>query len=405
MVFSIAPTPHSKGLLFLRPDEADLLSFFPKSTLKSVQQKFIILIHYCTYFEKQVAYDWVDIYLYPKNGVKWIKSPRRYLNLSTRNFLETSEFTSQSSIVQRDIDLIFISNLSACKHVDQWLTTLIDLSIHNPSLTTLSIIPLTSDSRCDLKRCKEILSNLPARYASNHSICFLERHPAAPLYPLANNIVQSFLNRSKVLVHFSDYEGECRVITEALASGCMVSAYKNMKGAALEPLDSTNSVLYEDYSVANEAILKALNTAYKLQPKTEILKSRYSKIPSITCLVDFIESEFDCIDKSYLFSELSKINLKYALAGHDWTIPSKVEGKHYLGTLQDAQAMQSYLKACLGIAAPLRTARLNEAKKHLVTKTKSFFYPLKLLMGKAIHQNEKTSSSSFKDSLKSLLRM
>ena len=403
MVFSIAPTSHSKGLLFLRPDEADLLSFFPKSTLESVRQKFIIAIHYCFYFEKQVAYDWADIYLYPENGVKWVKPPRRYLNLSTRNFLEISEFTSQSSLATRDIDLIFISNLSPCKNVDKWLATLVDLSIANPSLTSFSIIPLPRHSNSDLKRCKAVLNHLPTELAFNHSICFLERHPSAPLYPIANNIVKLLLNRSKVFVHFSDGEGECRVITEALASGCIVSAYKNMKGAALEPLNATNSVLYEDYHLAKEAILKALDTASTLGSQTHDLIPEYSKSSSIFRLVSFIKSQFDCIDQHYLAAELSKINLKYALAGHDWSIPSEVAGKHYLGTLQDVQAMRSYLQVCLHITAPIRTARLNEAKKHIATKAKSFFYPLKLSVCKASRINEKIST--FKASLKALVRL
>ena len=177
-----------------------------------------------------------------------------------------------------------------------------------------------------------------------HIFLFLNRHPLAPLYPLPYENVRDFLRQSRIFVHTSFIEGECRVITEALAAGCFIVANKQLVGSGLDYLNNENSLLFDSFDDLLPTLKKALIIQQKVKLDNKNNIKSLLKSSSIEFLLNYMkENDFD-FDNEHFYSCLSNIDLKYALAGHASTINQHIKGKWYLGTLLNLNSCLSYLE-------------------------------------------------------------
>ena len=348
MVFNIkSPNKNQKGFLFLRNDEAVLISKLGDKIIAKIKDNFHVLAMYSSYSYNQKPLELVDIYLAPYSGVKWIIQPKHVLDIATRNFMENEDF--EYNEVKTIYDFAYISNLAVLKKNIEWVQNLQALINIRPDISSINIIPIPDGEFLLFKRLKLILSRFPIKFSERHLFLFLKRHPLACLYPLPYNMVRNFLRQSKIFVHTSFIEGECRVITEALAAGCFIVANKELLGAGLDFLNEENSLLFRSYDDLLPTLQKALmiqNSRLKnnIQFKNKLLKSN-----SIKFILDYMQQNNFDFDKEYIFSKLSNIDLKYALAGHSYTIDSKIKGKWYLGTLLNLFSCINYLENDLKI--------------------------------------------------------
>jgi G:T-mismatch repair DNA endonuclease (very short patch repair protein) len=73
-----------------------------------------------------------------------------------------------------------------------------------------------------------------------------------------------FYQHSKVITLFSDTEGSPKVITEGLLCGCDVVVYSGLRGSGRDFLDSTNSVMFNNYDYAFESLITAVERVCKV---------------------------------------------------------------------------------------------------------------------------------------------
>lgn len=72
-----------------------------------------------------------------------------------------------------------------------------------------------------------------------------------------------FYQQSKVTTLFSDTEGSPKVIPEGLLCGCTIVVYKRLRGSGRDFLDSSNSVMFDDYDIAYKSLITAVERETK----------------------------------------------------------------------------------------------------------------------------------------------
>ena len=108
MVFNIKSlNKNQKGFLFLRNDEAVLISKLGDKIIAKIKDNFHVLAMYSCYSYNQTPLELVDIYLAPYSGVKWRIKPKHVLDIATRNFMDIDDFEYDEE--KKNYDFVYIS--------------------------------------------------------------------------------------------------------------------------------------------------------------------------------------------------------------------------------------------------------------------------------------------------------
>lgn len=308
-----------KDVLVLRYDEARILEdIFSNISIRQLRSRFVLGVHIGTRMQRVELIDFIDFYMYPQGGVTWKdREPDKWLDLTTRNFVDASLRLGSAEGKERDIDFLFISNLSSVKNCDLWIRSLDSFKELNRSIRTVSIMPISEDEVSEYRLVQECLDRSQNLDNQKDSVLLLKRTSVGSLYPVSSEEIAKLMSRTKVFCHLSSHEGECRVITEALLNGCWVVAWKDLEGAALSAMEESNSVLY-DVQVTDSvtgALGRAIEKARIGRSKTSN-PEEFQKEVSIIRMAERLSSWFPTLNREELVLSLKTVNLRLGLAGH-----------------------------------------------------------------------------------------
>ncbi len=151
---------------------------------------------------------------------------------------------------------------------------------------------------------------------------------------LSYSVISHFLNQSRVFTLFSQREGASKAVKEALLCGLPVVAYSGLEGGALNPLDNTNSVLFDDFEDAHLALIEAVKGSFRFNVNSNKLRGEIGEVASLELLKAYFSELFEQYGQEFDGELINTDNLNRRLPAHfyDGSLPWAAEKEFRMKT-------------------------------------------------------------------------
>lgn len=306
---------HKEYFNFIFKKKKSKIFFFPKklnqkriNLFLGLKEKYFVGVHFGWLFKCQNNYlEKVDFVMASDSILDdSILDDKNYskIPLLSRNFIpdELIKFSKE----RRDIDILCVSNNSKKKNLDKLLHIVRTIYNKGIPLKVLLICPkrMNEDSN------EKFYHDLEQEYYKNFT--FDERQSFILFRPQWYNgfsgiphfFLKNFYQSAKVFVLFSEVEGGSKVISEALLSGLIVCAYKNLKGGGLDYIHKKDYLFDEGTEV--ETILKAVENFNEYIPDSEFLYANLTESQSLESLKSYFNKLYQ--ENGLEFDNLLDVN-------------------------------------------------------------------------------------------------
>lgn len=269
-------------------------SFFQKG-LEEISKDYFIGEHFGWYHRNYHTVPLVDFYLCTPSTVTF-QNPDEIttIPLSSSSFINE---VFENKKFKKIYDVMCVSHSGNNKRLKDFLKSVRELYDRGKKYRVLLI-----NKQSVLENAKGHYIDLEKDYHSMFTaeekqwFTLLRIKGSLSLLGLPSQAICEFYNLSKVFALFSEQEGEPRAVSEALICGMPVVINKNIKagGVGLDMLNDNNSVRFESYENATDALItavenyaqfkvngdetkKALREDYTVEIFKDHLKSLYAK--------------------------------------------------------------------------------------------------------------------------------
>ena len=335
-----------KGIIIFTHKELKLFSsLHPVKNIfwKILKKYFFIGVHWGSFHKDVVPSKQIDFHLAGKGTLIFSSHldfvPER-TELCSRNFLSLLPSLQNSS---KEWDVLNISRPIFCKRLKEFMLSIKELYKKGTMLKVLLVCSTPADypDAVDPKNFYvNLLQDYEGMFTSDEKAFFKIELRADSKYPFSfsREEILKFYSESKVFALFSDFEGESRVISEALMMGLPVVAWKGLVGGGLDYLNSNNSALFDSYHTASEAFLPAVQKSQNAKISSEAKENFYYE-NSLKKFEKFLEDLY--IKKGMTFTGLDlRESLDRALPSHLKILESDISSK----ITDDINSLSSLLK-------------------------------------------------------------
>lgn len=306
---------HKEYYNFLKQDVS-------KELLGKIKNHFYVGVHFGWYHKDPNLCDFVDFLLASKGTVEF-SSPNNVnrLFMSSRNFV-SSRFDN-SHLKQRFWDIACISRDAKFKNLDRFLRSIRKLydqyGVFNVALVATG---QTSNARDKSFFYSELINDYYDYFSEEERKSFVLIRPDPELGSggINESFIAFLLANTKVLTLFSTLEGDTRVPSEGLLSGCKVVVSESLKGGGRDLLNESNSQQFEHSETAHEALYRAIksHSNYKLSEED---KHNVLECTSISRLKEFILSLYPDISRPSTEEIINTNYLSRRLPAHHHDVP------------------------------------------------------------------------------------
>ncbi|WP_417439199.1 glycosyltransferase [Idiomarina sp.] len=144
----------------------------------------------------------------------------------------------------------------------------------------------------------------------------IKTHPDTGFQGFSYTFLSHLYNESKVFTIFSQKEGECRVIKEAQLCGLPVVVKSDMQGGGRDFLNKNNSVMFDEYQEAHNAIIEAVENYKDYTVDSEKIESDLGEESSIRKLNEYFSQLYSKEGKEFDGELINTDNLNRRLPAH-----------------------------------------------------------------------------------------
>jgi len=319
------PTESNKGIIvFTHKEWPGLLeTAFP--TLQDLKKYFFLGWNQGIYFGNIQMPPIVDFAFTSPNAITFPDNGNtQNIELLDRNFI-LDDF-KDLNIKDKTFDIITVSRVAKWKNVPSLLHAIRELNDKKIYPNCLLVMPTSlhetsENADVDIVRLYEKLFNVEER----KNITMLRLSDELGYLGVSPKTINWFYNNSKILYIGSDSEGGCRVVHEALLTGCDVVYFKDHKGPLKDYLDDTNSISFESYDKVSVALEKAINNYKYFKDKGKKYDELLSERFSLKKLIPHFEKLYERHNQVFDGKLINCDNLSNRLPAHygdvDWKNP------------------------------------------------------------------------------------
>lgn len=248
-------------------DSTDPVGFFDDA-MRKVSQKYFIGVHFggfqFRYQMDKIPFKgkYVDFVLSVESTLPNLDPNIHRIALNCRNFIPS---TFQDNNREKIWDFVTVGRNVNFKCYPKLLRSIKKVLEIDPKATFLLVVPTQANMKSGEDN--TILDTYYKLFSfeEQKQICLLYLHPELDVGISQNQLI-NFYNMSRVFMLFSTQivtkyftygEGDSRVISEALCCGLPVVCSSTLKGGGRDYLTPENSVEFDDYELAHEALLSA----------------------------------------------------------------------------------------------------------------------------------------------------
>lgn len=144
----------------------------------------------------------------------------------------------------------------------------------------------------------------------------IKTHPDTGFQGFSYTFLSYLYNQSKVFTIFSQQEGECRVIKEAQMCGLPVVVKSDMRGGGRDYINAENSVTFDDYDNAHEALIKAVEELNEFNIDVEEIRKDLGETESIKKTKEYFSELYKKHGQSFDGKLVNLDNLNRRLPAH-----------------------------------------------------------------------------------------
>jgi len=315
------PQGNSKGIIIFTHKERDQISNRVPGLLRVIEElkkSYVLGMHWGFLSENISDVSFIDFYMAGKGTLKVSDNsimPRIYM--SSRNF--TPAFFAPNNSTAKYWDILSIARTAKFKRLDQFLEVMRKVFDQRPA-TRVLLICTEPEKSSPRNSYTDLMSDYKKLFSEDERKRFtiLLLSTKEGMFPLSQETMVHFYNSSRVFTLFSDYEGESRVISEALLTGLPVVVKKKLEGGGRDYLDDSNSAQFESLSEAAGQFVNLLDN--ELSFDRELMARKLSEVYSVETFEDELKRIFRELNVPFN-GEWDKVNLTMKLPSHFPVLP------------------------------------------------------------------------------------
>jgi glycosyltransferase involved in cell wall biosynthesis len=319
-----------KGVIVFTHKEVDLGSIPMRkddrilNRLKTLSDRFFFGVHIGGAVPVYNVFDALDFYMAPES-TRFVrpttlagktlfsrKADVLHFPLCARSFLPADLGTEPA---YKQFDIIMIARAAVNKHLDRFFAAMKRIYALGKEYKVLLVCAdpnVHSDGAVDVSEL--YYGVLSPKERELFSLAYLSSRMS--MFPLPSGTISFLLRSSKVCALFSMAEGDSRNVHEALMADIPVVVCRNMTGGARDHLDDTNSVQFEGFEDAHDALIQAVERHESFRGIRAKIEPLCSEAHSIPRLEGYLEAMFKSAGQAYTRGRLNSANLSLTLAAH-----------------------------------------------------------------------------------------
>lgn len=261
-----------------------------KKTLEALKKNYLIGVHFGWEQTNYPTIPNVDFYMGGPSTVTFEKPEEiTYIPLDGSSFIPSFFNCELGKSHPKVWDILMVARDVRWKNLDLFLHSIRKLFDQGKNYKTLLLIPSNNDIETDNdpnKTYVELMDDYQRMFSYEERGWFsiLKTHTRMPFLGIGQEQLSKFYHLSKVFALYSKAEGGSRVISEALLGGLPVVVYKNLTGGGKDFLNESNSIQFEDFENAHNALDKAVKEWKTLNTDNERVQKMADEAFSIEVL-------------------------------------------------------------------------------------------------------------------------
>jgi len=326
----------SKGIIVITHKEYDFLErsftfrkknipkvlFFPlfmlrrmvfKLVMDRLAKDFIVGIHWGAHSKVLNTPSWVRFHM-SAPGTADINDGKFIIPMNSANFI-SREMRNKS--YPKIWDIAMIAKNIKVKKIDLFMTSIRE--IYDAGLR-LKVILIVASNKFEPKNkfYSKLISDYHEMFSDDEREDFvlIKTHPYTGFKGLSTKFLSDVLNLTKVFALFSQSEGESRVIKEAQMCGLPIVCKSDLAGGGRDYLDDTNSVMFDSYLNAKDALIDAVENYESLGGKNELLESQISERETVEELESQLIILFKALNENFTGEIINTDHMDRRLPSH-----------------------------------------------------------------------------------------
>jgi glycosyltransferase involved in cell wall biosynthesis len=318
-------TSNSRGILVFTHKERFIFEDPIKPlqrALEVLKSEYVLGMHWGWYHDNQDPVPYIDFHLAGDGTVSFteeLEEPR--YTYCSRNFIP-DPFVPFDCPTHWDI--VTVATPVNKKRMHELLEAIIKARDEGVDLTALLYCPRPIEltgSQWDYKFFEMYESNLSEQDKEDIELATPTR-TEDDIYPLPYEFIPYLYNAASAFTIFTQKEGECRVISEALLTGTAVIARDDLLGGGRDFLDETNSELFSSLDEAADIFADVSENPERYSFDPEYLRDSLWAPRTVPKFERTLEEIFEEYNEPFE-GEIYTSNLSFKLPGHETTLPSK----------------------------------------------------------------------------------
>jgi glycosyltransferase involved in cell wall biosynthesis len=294
MAFVLKRPTTGKGIVVFTHKELDFVGYpLRRATaleelIAAVRRRYFLGVHIGGFVPDYEACSFIDFYMAPDStrfwdgGVRILNRPLlrrpakvRHIPLVTRNFLDSTP----PPITAKHFDIITVARESPIKNnleLFRCIKAIFDKGHRLRVLMVCRQADSDGDRQALASRYYEMFSA-----AERQLFTFMYLSSEMSLFPLPEETIRFLLATSRVFTLFSLFEGDSRMIHEALLAGLPVVVAARLRGGGRDFLDDNNAALFESFDDAPDVLVKTVARADQFREIRERALQRFGKTESL----------------------------------------------------------------------------------------------------------------------------
>ncbi|GAB5539366.1 MAG: hypothetical protein Salg2KO_14690 [Salibacteraceae bacterium] len=288
--------------------------------INRISEKYFIGVHFGWIHHNFPSFDIVDFHMGSPTTVSFEdQDSANFIPLDGSSFIPSFFHIEQPKDHLKLWDIIMVARDVRWKNLDIFLKTIRKIYDNGHKTTVLLVVPSGSavDNNTHVTY-TELLDDYADMfsYEERERFTVLKTHPNMPFLGLAQKQIAHFYHLSKTFALFSEEEGGSRVVSEALLAGLPVVVKSNLTGGGKDFLNASNSVFFDDFDQADEALLKAVDNWKTLNTDNEEVRKLTHERNSIESLKQYFVNLYESNGQNFDGALLNTDRLSFRLNAH-----------------------------------------------------------------------------------------
>ncbi len=340
------PDGESKGIIVFSDMERPFLSCPAKAqqrALAALHDEYVFLMDWSWSSFDVPPVPWIDAHMAVPSLATFQDPDTRCIPISSRDF--TPEHFRPLP-VEKQWDILTIARPVRFKHLPDLLQVLRILFDRGLQPRTLLVCPTPPKKGNTFD--PNFYPALKRLFSEEERALITLVNPTygKDLFPLPDEVFPFFYSSSRVFTLFSKKEGNARVIGEALMSGVPVVARRTLIGGGLDPLDDSNSILFDDLDEAADAFTAILKGEVNPVPDVPAIRGRIGEEATTRRFVTAVQELFAELGVPWK-GDMATDNLGRRLTSHVVDLPPRLRLSH-TNHLRSLQASHRFARELLG---------------------------------------------------------